>query len=193
MFNQLSRGQSAWVKSRRLDRDLNPFDRELQNAMRGENKRIILERSPVEYPFIQEGDVIALARAKRLEDAVALYKSQLGILVQNLTKRDQAIVKMLKALRSGRLFVFRGADHERYVRYLLDEQSITASCITYEEPLLFRRLIGNLSMGEQIADVDIQRFIYVMLNRRQGDYMEFVALQKDAMAMTDAELQARLV
>jgi hypothetical protein len=193
LFNQLSRGERTWVKSRRLGRGLNAFDRELQNALRGRNRRIVLERSPVEYVFIQEGDVIALAQSSLLNEAVSLYKRQLMLLARNLVDREHALIKIIKELRTGkRLFVLRGADHERYLRNLLDREKISAECSTYEEPPLLRRLINSLTMGERIDDVDVQRVIYAMLHRRKGDYIEFVSLQKDAEAMTEAEVEARL-
>lgn len=192
LFNQLSRGDIEWVVSKRLGRVLNRFDEAVQNALRGRNKRVLLERSPVEYPFIQEREVITLARSRRLNEATALYKSQLNTLVQNAIERDRAIVEMLRAVGPGRFFVFRGADHERYIRNLLAQERITATCITYEEPPLLRRLIGALTIGEDIADVDVQRVIYAMLHRQRDDYLEFVSLQNAAEEMSQGELELRL-
>ena len=94
--------------------------------------------------------------------------------------------------KAKRLFVLRGADHERYLRSLLGSKSITAKYITYEKPPLLRRLIGSLMMGEQIDNGDVQRVIHALERRQKGDYVEWVSLQKKSELMTGEELQARL-
>lgn len=192
LFNQLSRGEIRWATSRRQG-NLSPFDGELQNSIRGRNKEIVLERSPVEYPIIQEEEKVnALAGSNRLDEATSLYRNQLRILIWNLIDRDRALVELLRKLRLGRkLFVFRGADHERYLRNALDRGSIAYSCYTYEEPPLLRRLMSSLSMGEQISDIDLQRVIYAMSRRQRDDYPEFVRLQKEAEAMSESEILSR--
>jgi hypothetical protein len=194
LFNELSRGQATWVISRRLGRQLNPFDKELQNALRGINKRIVLERSPVECVYIREGDVVELAKAKRLNEAVSLYVNELKILAQNLVKRDDALVQMLERMSktSRRIFVSRGADHELYLRSLLDQESIAAECIAYEKPPLLRRLITSLTIDKQISEIDVERVIWAMRSRQRNDYLEFVALQEKAQSMTEKELLERL-
>ena len=86
-FNELSRGERDWVKSRMLGRDLNPFDRKLQEVLRGRRKRIVLERSPVEYVNVSEGEVIALARFGRLNEAISLYAAQLKNFADSMVKK----------------------------------------------------------------------------------------------------------
>jgi hypothetical protein len=192
LFNRLSRGELRWVVSRRLGRTLNPFDAQLQNAIRGTNREITLERPPVEYVFIEEGDVTSLAREGRLGEAVSLYRSQLRLLIWNLNDRDRALVQLLKKLRTTtNLFVFRGADHERFLRHALSEENIGATWYVYEEPPLLRRLIGSLSMGEQVSDADLQRVIFAMTQRRTGDYPEFVRLQREAETMSQLDVLSR--
>jgi hypothetical protein len=194
LFNRLSRGQTTWVKSRRVGRNLNPFDKELQNALRGSNKKVVLEQPPVEYAFISENDVIDLAKAKRLKEAASLYKRQLSSFSQNLVKRDDALVEMLEHVskESKRLLILRGADHELYLRSLLDRESITAKSIAYEEAPLLRRLISSLTMGKQVNEIDVQRIIHAMVHRQKGDYPEFLSLQAKAESMTEKELLASL-
>lgn len=176
----------------RLGGDLNPFDRELQKVLLGRNKKIVLERTNVEYVYIPEGDIMALARSKRLNEATSLFKTKLELLAQSMVKRDNALVDTFEeeGKTAKRLFVFRGADHQTYLRSLLDQKSIAAQWITYEDPTLLRRLIGSLTMGEHIADTDVQRVVYALTRRSSDDYLQFVSLQKEAESMTDQEVQA---
>lgn len=194
-FNKLSRGQVQWVRSRmaaRLGGDLPPFDKELQNVLRGSNRRIVLERTNAEYVDIPETEITNLAMSKRLKDATSLFKTKLEQLAKNITSRDNELVRIFEeeGKKEQRLFVFRGADHETYLRSLLDQKSIAAQWITYEEPPLLRRLIGSLTMSEHIADTDVQKVIYAMTRRTSDDYLEFVSLQKQAESMSEQEVQA---
>lgn len=135
---------------------------------------------------------MALAASQRLDDATLLFKTKLELLAQSMVRRDNALVETFEeeGKKAGRLFVFRGADHERYLRNLLDRKSIAARWVTYERPPLLRRLIGSLTMGERVDDMDVQKVIYALIRRRKDDYFEFVSLQTEAESMSAQELQA---
>jgi hypothetical protein len=194
-FNRLSRGEVQLVMSRmaaRIGGELPPFDRELQRVIFRRKKRIMLERTCVEYVYIPEGDIMGLATSGRLDEATALYKNGLEQLAQNIVKRDNELIETLEEEGKERrkLFVFRGADHERHLRGLLDLKSIAHRCVTYENPPLLGRLIGSLTMGEHVDDLDVQRVIYAMTHRTKDDHVEFVSLQKRAESLSIEELQA---
>ena len=192
-FNMLSRGQVQWVRSRlalRLGGDLPPFDRELQGVIRGSNRKIVLERTNAEYVYVPEADIMNLATSKRLNDATTLFKTKLEELTRNIVSRDNDLVEIFReeGKKERRLFAFRGADHETYLRSLLDQKSISAQWLTYEERPLLRRLICSLTMGEQVADIDVQRVIYAMTHRTSDDYLGFVSLQKQAESLSEQEI-----
>ena len=110
-FNKLSRGEVRSVMSRfaaRIGGELPPFDRELQKVIFEKNKRIVLERTKVEYVYICESDVMNLAATGRVDYAVALYKRGLEQLAQNIVKRDNELVETLKeeGMRGQKLLVF---------------------------------------------------------------------------------------
>lgn len=194
-FNRLSRGQVRSVMNRmsaRIGGELPPFDKELQKVIFGRNKRLVLERTNAEYVHIPEAEIMRLATSGRVDEATALYKTGLKQLAQNIVKRDNELVETLEEEgREGRkLFVFRGADHERHLRSLLDLKSIAARCVTYENPPLLGRLIGSLTMGEHVDDLDVQRVICAMTHRTKDDHVEFVSLQKRAESLSNEELRA---
>lgn len=191
-FNKLSRGEVRSVMSRfavRIEGELPPFDRELQKLIFGKNKRIVLERTKAEYVSVSEGDIMNLAASGRMDEAVALYKSRLEQLAENIVKRDNELVETLKEEqgKGEKLLVFRGADHERHLRSLFERK---AQWVIYGRPPLLGRLIGCLTMGEQVDDLDVERVIYAMTHRKTNDYTEFLRLQKAVESMSEEQLQA---
>jgi hypothetical protein len=112
-FNKLSPSQMQWVRSRmpvRLGGDLPPFDAELQNVIRGSNRRIVLERTNAEYVYVPDADIMNLATSKRLIDAT-LFKTKLLELAGNIVSGDNDLVEIFRreGKKEGRLLVFRGA------------------------------------------------------------------------------------
>lgn len=202
-YNRLSAGEIDHIERKAqgeieqlLGLSEGDFTKELHAAIRLSKKKVVLEKSPV--PYLDAGrfdkELLDALELKGVEETIVLCKHQRQRLATSMVQRDCALVELIDdQLRSGaKLFTFRGGAHEPWLRRLLGLRNVPVRCLRFGEPSLPERLVSSLTIGEQIQDVDILYYLYMILNSRKGDYEELMTLEKRARVKNEAELRSYL-
>jgi hypothetical protein len=171
------------------------FEKALRDTIRCKERSIILERSPVPYLKIEEyPGKLQFALETGLEGAVELCKKQLLELAANMKQRDDALLDLIcKQLKgNAKVFVFRGGAHEKYLNKLLDERKILFTPVRFCQPTLEERVLFPLTIGEQFDETDVLRWLYVQVNRQNGDFEKLRTLMEEAEVMDKKRLESKL-
>jgi hypothetical protein len=196
-YSKLARGEIRRVRGGMLEQAnylLKPFTDELQEKIYGCNKRILLERPPVDYVETREAQIARLIKSRQFDEAISFHKSRQLDLANSMAQRDDALLDLVVGqVREGkRVFVFRGAAHERYLTALFSRELSMPRVLRFEDPPLSVRIVSALTMNEKVDDLDFLRVIYALVNLRNSHYGTYLNLQKEAEAMSDKELRDSL-
>ena len=195
-YNRLSNNAPVNHDSIESQLPLSEFEKELHHTIKCSEKSIILEKSPV--PYVNEEEFpLKLRSALRVgvEDAVELCKQQLQDIAESMKQRDDALVTLIcEQLRDNyEIFVFRGAGHQEYLSRLLNGRNIDFTperfCLL---PILEERVTAPLTIGKQVDETDVLRWVYVQVNRQNGDFEQLRLLMDKACALNEKQLRTEL-
>ncbi len=194
-YNRLAHGEIRRIREgmlARADYLSKPYTDELEEKIHGCNKRILLERPTGPYVDTEEKQIAQLIKSGQVDEAISLDKNRQHDLANSMVQRDDSLVDLIEEqIREKRLFVLRGAAHERYVTSLFGGKLSMPTVLRFEKPPLSVRLVGALTMSETVDDLDFLRHIYALV-QCDSDYLTYLNLQKQAESMSDNELRISL-
>jgi hypothetical protein len=172
------------------------FEKVLRGKIHCSERTVILERSPVPYLETKNfhTDLKNTLEQTGLDGAVKLCETQLQELAANMNQRDKALLDLIcKQLKgNAKVFVFRGAAHERYLSKLLNEKKILFTPVRFCQPTLEERVLFPLTMEEQLDETDVLKWLYVQVTRHNGDFEKLRTLMEKADAMDKKQLRFEL-
>ena len=194
LYNQLSEGKVNSVPSKRGP--LSPFIKELQMRLRGSGKRVALERSTA--PQVQlslPSDLVNSLEVRGLDGTLVLYKKEIQDLANSMVERDRSIIRdvLQRELKDEiKGFMFRGSAHFRHLSALLQTQFPMSKLIAYPgPPSLTDRILGSLTVGEPVQDLDFLRSLDSELSKQGADYESCIKAESEAELLTVKVLRAK--
>ena len=174
---------------------LSKFEKQLQDIIHCSERSIILERSPVPYVKVEDFP-IRLQNALKIgvKDAVQLCKSQQQQLAASMIQRDDALINLISEQLSGnvKVFVFRGASHEEYLSRRLRATNIRFTTERFCPRVLEERVTVPLTIGQQLDETDVLKWVYVQVNRQNDDFEQLRLLMTKADTMGKEQLEIEL-
>lgn len=173
----------------------NEFQKQLEATIHCRERSIILERTPVPYLKVEDFPrELQNALKTGLEEAVKCCKLQLREWAANMNQRDDTLLDLICEQLKGnaKVFVFWGAAHEKYLSKLLNEKKISFIPERFCSPMLEERVLFPLTIGEQLDETDVLRWLYVQVTRQNGDFEKVRTLMEKADAMDKKQLRFEL-